>query len=127
MRVLVCGGRVFDDYKAMQLILDTQHEDEPITLLIHGDAVGADRLAARWARSRGVVAKAFPANWARDGKAAGPIRNSAMLLEKPELVIAFPGGKGTADMVRKALAAGVPVSNMRETIGNLCKTKELGK
>jgi hypothetical protein len=109
MRVLVCGGREFQDYAALRLLLDAQHEGEPITLLIHGDAMGADRLAGRWARTRGVVVKAFPANWDRDGKAAGPIRNSAMLAEGPELVIAFPGGRGTADMIRKAMKAGVPV------------------
>lgn len=109
MKVLVCGGREFQDWPALRMLLDAQHEGAPITLLIHGDAVGADRLAGKWARTRRVTVKAFPANWERDGKAAGPIRNSAMLLEGPELVIAFPGGKGTADMIRKAIKAGVPV------------------
>ena len=56
----------------------------------------------------------FPADWIRHGRAAGPIRNEQMLREGcPDLVVAFhddPGlGRGTADMVRRALAAGVPV------------------
>lgn len=54
--------------------------------------------------------RAFPADWHRDGKAAGPIRNRRMLLEgMPDLVVAFPGGRGTADMVRRARAAGIEV------------------
>jgi hypothetical protein len=50
------------------------------------------------------------ADWNTHGRAAGPIRNQRMLDEvKPELVVAFPGGRGTADMVRRAREAGVNV------------------
>ncbi len=49
------------------------------------------------------------AKWETYGKAAGPIRNREMLLNLPALVVAFPGGKGTADMVRQAERAGIPV------------------
>jgi hypothetical protein len=52
----------------------------------------------------------YPADWTRHGKAAGPKRNQLMLdKEKPDLVIAFPGGKGTADMVARAKAQGFKV------------------
>jgi hypothetical protein len=41
---------------------------------------------------------------------AGPIRKQQMLDEgKPDLVVAFPGGRGTAHMVRIARAAGIEV------------------
>jgi hypothetical protein len=71
---------------------------------------GADSLAAAWAMSRGIPTLAFPADWKKDGKAAGFIRNATMLRDgRPELVVAFPGGKGTAHMVNLARAAGVPV------------------
>ena len=49
----------------------------------------------------------MPADWTKHGKAAGPIRNQKMLDECPDLVVAFPGGKGTADMVRRAMKAGI--------------------
>jgi len=49
------------------------------------------------------------ADWETHGRAAGPIRNEKMLTWKPDLVVAFPGGVGTADLVRRAEAAGVPV------------------
>lgn len=115
MKVIVCGGRQFDDFRKISLVLDTQHEETPFSVLIHGDALGADRTAAKWARARRVPTQAFPANWERDGIKAGPIRNSQMLAQRPDLVIAFPGGKGTADMVRKAKAAGVAVTEIGES------------
>jgi len=44
------------------------------------------------------------------GRAAGPVRNAQMLAEgKPDFVVAFPGGRGTADMCKQARARGVKV------------------
>lgn len=52
----------------------------------------------------------YPADWVRLGRAAGPVRNQLMIEQgKPDLVVAFPGNFGTADCVRRAKAAGVPV------------------
>ncbi len=63
-----------------------------------------------WARSRQHQAIARMADWTTHGRAAGPIRNARMLAEyHPDLVIAFPGGRGTLDMVSKAERAGVAV------------------
>lgn len=107
-RVLVCGGRDFPGYWTVFEALDGQHKAAPITLLIEGGALGADRFGRRWAQERGVPFQTFPADWTRDGKAAGPIRNRRMLVEgQPDLVIAFPGGKGTASMVALSRKAGV--------------------
>lgn len=78
--------------------------------MIHGAARGADTLAAQWAQARGVPIEAYPANWARDGRIAGPIRNRHMLAcGRPDGVVAFPGGRGTIDMVAIAEAAGLKV------------------
>jgi len=109
MRVLVTGGRDFDDRALLTDALDRLHAQHGFTVLIHGDASGADRLSGEWAASKGIQVEARPADWKKHGRAAGPIRNSQMLDEQPELVIAFPGGKGTADMVRKAKQAGLEV------------------
>lgn len=71
---------------------------------------GADGLADRAARVLGCDIDVYPADWPRYGKAAGPMRNQQMVDEgKPDVVLAFPGGRGTADMVRRAKAAGVRV------------------
>lgn len=112
MKVLVCGGREFADRDAVFDALDELHEgqDGPITLLIHGAARGADSLGGEWAASRKVPVRPYPADWEKHGRAAGPKRNQQMLDEgKPDLVVAFPGGNGTAHMVKIATDAGVRV------------------
>jgi hypothetical protein len=110
MRILVCGGRDFSDGAALWRMLDVMHANNPVTAIIHGAARGADRTAGNWARKNGVEEIACPADWTAYGRAAGPIRNAAMLADhKPDVVLAFPGGAGTADMVRQARRAGVRV------------------
>lgn len=111
MRVLVCGGRDYNDEPAVFGLLDSLRQRYGRLTIIQGGAAGADELARRWATiqsSSHLINE--PADWKAHGRAAGPIRNQRMLDEhKPELVVAFPGGRGTADMVRRAKAAGVPV------------------
>lgn len=110
MRILVCGGRDYKNISAVRHALQTLHGKRAITLIIEGGATGADRLAREWAVENGVKFQTFAANWTAHGKAAGPLRNALMLAEgKPDGVIAFPGGAGTADMVSKAEAARVKV------------------
>lgn len=110
MKTLVCGGRDYADWRHIQATLAGLHEKRPISLLIAGGAPGADDLAARWAQFTKLPVSVFPANWKHEGRAAGPLRNRAMLtLGEPDLVVAFPGGRGTAGMVRLARDAGVEV------------------
>jgi YspA, cpYpsA-related SLOG family len=101
MKVLVTGGRSFSNRSLLFAILDGLHDGHAFTTLIHGGASGADRLAGDWAASRGIPVEFHPADWQRYGRAAGPIRNQQMLAEKPDMVVAFPGGRGTVDMVRR--------------------------
>ena len=105
-RVLVCGGRDYDDRDRVFSELDAL---QPIRMVIHGNARGADSLAQAWCVSRRVQAVACPAQWSKHGKRAGPMRNEAMLGHSPDLVLAFQGGRGTADMVSRARKAGVRV------------------
>lgn len=106
MRVLVCGGRDFSDFEALDNALSAM----TVSLVLHGDARGADHLAGRWAGDRGIAQVIFPANWKGEGYAAGPRRNLRMLeIGRPDVVVAFPGGKGTAHMIQAAEDAGVPV------------------
>lgn len=108
-RVLVCGGRGYTDRAALWSILDGLGPPE-VSEIISGMAPGADTFAAEWAERFGFPLLKFHADWAKHGRAAGPIRNQRMIDEgKPDLVVAFPGGRGTADMVRRAKAAGIPV------------------
>lgn len=109
MRLLVTGGRDFKDRTLAFATLDNLDREHCIDVVIHGAARGADTEAARWCSVRGVPSWPFPADWSL-GKGAGIVRNQQMLDEAfPETVLAFPGGTGTADMVRRARAAGLPV------------------
>ncbi len=112
MKVLVCGGRAYHDKEAVFRALDNLHTGHarPITRVIQGGGTGADALGARWATLRGIEVQEFRAEWATDGPSAGPRRNQRMLdVARPDLVVAFPGGRGTADMVRRARRARVIV------------------
>lgn len=110
MRILVCGGRDYTDTKRVYEVLDDMLRHSVVDCIIEGDARGVDRIAGYWAKKNRIDLKLFPANWDKYKKAAGFIRNKQMLDEgRPNLVIAFPGGKGTAMMVDIARAAGVEV------------------
>lgn len=78
------------------------------TLIIQGGAKGADALAKRWAIEHGIHSVEVSALWDAFGKSAGYRRNAAMLLLKPDYCIALPGGRGTADMIAKCKAKGIP-------------------
>ncbi len=115
MRVLVCGGRDYDDAVRVGLVLDWLHELFVIETVIHGAAKGADTLAQVWAIENDVVDRPFEAEWDVHGKRAGVLRNTDMLyVGQPDVVIAFPGGRGTADMVAKAKRAKVPVGEIKD-------------
>lgn len=110
MRVIVCGGRDYTDREAAFAALDRFHAQKGITCLIQGGATGADALAYEWALLRRVIAHNVPADWSKHGKAAGPIRNQQMIDKyRPNALIAFPGGRGTDDMMKRAKAARLPV------------------
>jgi len=114
VRVLVCGGRDYDDQAMLFGMLDMEAERNGIYEIIQGGADGADRLARLWCHSRQCRYQNFPADWKAHGKAAGPIRNQRMIDEaSPSKVFAFAGGRGTADMVRRAKKAGLPVIEVR--------------
>lgn len=111
MRVLVCGGRTYSDDTRLFSVLDKLNDAASgVDVLVEGGANGADHMAWAWSVLRGVPSERFEADWENQGTFAGPMRNARMLAEgKPDLVVAFPGGRGTADMVKKARRAGVEV------------------
>ena len=110
IKVLVCGGRNFRSPAQVFRALDRLHQEKLITELMQGGATGADQFAMEWAATKPEIKRyVCYADWETHGRAGGPIRNEKMLTWKPDLVVAFPGGDGTADMVRRAEAAGVPI------------------
>lgn len=114
MIVLVCGGRNFavnNDFERSMLFakMDTLHKERPIDIVIEGGANGADAAVNIWAQRNNIHVATVSAYWGSLGRKAGPMRNQAMLKLRPDLVVAFPGGKGTANMVDIARKAGIEV------------------
>jgi hypothetical protein len=101
---LICGGRNFDCMETFDAVMGQLVGMWGLpSKIVHGAASGADSLADRWGKRVAIEVIAMPAEWEKHGSAAGPLRNEDMLMQhKPKRVIAFPGGRGTADMVRRA-------------------------
>jgi hypothetical protein len=128
MKILVCGGRYFYKYSLLKQTLteildDIWQEDEDIGVtFIEGGAGGADFLTKvfaldemSWLNHPKVLHQQFPAEWKTYGKSAGMIRNQKMLDEgKPDLVVAFPGGSGTDDMIRRSKKANIKVVEVED-------------
>lgn len=121
MKVLVFGSRKWLDQQSVERELT----GFPVgTIIVHGAAQGADTIAGYVAKRLGLEVRSYPANWSKDGKAAGPIRNQRMLdSEHPDKdrmaldqAICFhedPNlGKGSADMAAR-LKKGSPEIPLR--------------
>lgn len=109
-RVAVTGGRNYANSETTQRALALLSPD---VTLVCGAATGADALCAELWESLGRPVERHPADWDRLGRAAGPVRNQQMIDSGVGLLIAFPGGRGTADMIRRAHKSGVPVAEFR--------------
>lgn len=113
MRVLVCGGRDYNDWRYIDWVLQRMRSCG-LTNIIHGDARGADTWAKEWAMAEHIPEIPFPAKWKRPNGTrdlqAGHKRNQQMIDEgHPDLILAFPGGSGTADMIRRGREHNIPV------------------
>lgn len=108
MKVLICGGR---HWKDRRMIRDCMRSLPAGTTVIHGAARGADKIAGEVAGDLGLKVMAFPADWQRLGKAAGPVRNLLMLEQNPDEVWAFHDNlaesRGTKNMLSLATKKGV--------------------
>lgn len=130
-RILVCGGRSYENKELVFRILDAALEAHKEVFIIEGGATGADALAKAWAIDRKQEHITYPAKWNdierpgavirknRYGKpydaAAGGVRNQRMIEEGcPDLVLAFPGGAGTKDMKKRATKANITVVSIRD-------------
>lgn len=104
LKAIICGGRDYGDWYQLSRELSRV---KPTDICVGSDR-GADGLAIQWAQDKRASYRVMFADWTRYGRAAGPIRNERMLTEhKPDIVIAFPGGAGTRNMVALARRAGV--------------------
>lgn len=123
-RFIVCGGREYTDWIAVFYHLnrisekfaaykvegDQRVRTPGIAAIIQGGECGADEMAREWAGVFEISCTTFHADYKRDGDRAGPINNQRMIAEaEADGVIAFPGGRRTADLIARARAAGLNV------------------
>lgn len=102
MRLLVCGGRHFDDTDLVERELSRFHALNDITVIVHGGATRIGATAEAWARRHQVHVIRYPANFSL-GRRGDSERDAFMLGDaRPEAVLAFPGGRRTAELLRKA-------------------------
>ena len=108
MRVIVCGSRGWSDRAT---IADVLCDLPPNTVVVHGAARGADRIAEQEAQKAGLLIEAHSAEWDKYGKAAGLMRNELMARNGADLCIAFWDGhsRGTAHMMEMAAKHGIPI------------------
>jgi hypothetical protein len=114
MRVLICGDRDWSDRDKIKARLERLLDEvEEFITVVEGEARGADTIAREEAEKLGIKVQQFPAQWAAFGRAAGPLRNQAMLESGIDLVIAFhedlSRSRGTRDMVNRAQRARIEV------------------
>jgi deoxyribodipyrimidine photolyase len=127
-RIIVCGGRDYGwvinsnrkktmnaqevkfMFDRLDILRQSVEELGRTLIVIQGEADGADSWAKKWAETNDILNMGFSADWDTYKKAAGAIRNKQMLAEgKPDLVVAFKGGKGTSNMIEQSEKAKVPV------------------
>lgn len=108
-KVLICGDRAYADYDSILAFLKSYYP----SCVVHGAAPGADSLAGKAAKELQIPVKDYPADWDKYNRAAGPIRNTLMLKDNPDidLVVAFhddiENSKGTKHMVNIAHKNGI--------------------
>lgn len=130
MRILVTGSRNWSDRFVIEsALVEAQSELAPLQpgqydyngsdwTIVHGACPygGADYIAEQWAIGCMYKVEPWPADWANFGKAAGPMRNQAMVDAGADICLAFPlpDSRGTWDCIRRAKAAGIPVKIYEE-------------
>lgn len=130
-RLIVCGGRMYGHpYNSYPNAIAEDEDEQRVKLeqarlfevldflrpkeIAQGEANGADSLAKTWALQRGVPCARFPALWNIEGKSAGPKRNRRMFNGfEPDGTVAFPGGRGTADMENVTIDGGAWLVRIR--------------
>ena len=117
MKILVCGSR---DWRLHDPVRERLSVHPPGTIIVHGNARGADTVADIVAGQLGFEIRRYPANWEKYGKAAGMRRNAEMLTQEHpdkddvglDCVMGFSLGpvsksRGTHGMIKLAEKAGI--------------------
>lgn len=113
MRIMVTGSRTWKNFDALNFgLAATWHKmGDPVDpILVHGGALGVDRMSRDIWESRGWTCEEYLADWKGLGKKAGFVRNDVMLNSNIDHIVAFMEGPtpGTCDAFSKSYALGIP-------------------
>lgn len=113
VKVIIAGGRDFNDYELLKSSCDKILEDLIDVEIVSGGARGADSLGEKYAIERGLPIKIFKADWAKHGKSSGFKRNIEMA-EYADMLICFWDGesKGTRHMINTAHKYNIPTTTV---------------
>lgn len=105
MRLAVVGSRGFNDYEYLKATLGKISDD--IDCIISGGARGADSLAARYSREKGIALQEYLPEYDKYGRGAPIVRNR-LIVDDCDTLIAFWDGKsrGTRDSIDYARKRG---------------------
>lgn len=114
-KLIIAGGRTYSDFKQVEASFLAYLEEHKLTseeiLIVSGGASGADRLGEQLSKKHGMAVEVFPADWKKNGKAAGPIRNKEMAIFADGLLAFWDGAsRGTKSMITLAKGEGLVVS-----------------
>ena len=109
MKLAVVGGRTFNDYDRLAIILESLRDSFGFTTIVSGGAIGADSLAAQFADDHNMMKIIHLPNWGLHGKAAGFIRNKD-IINDADMVVAFwnTTSRGTENSINLAKTAKKP-------------------
>lgn len=114
IRVIIAGGRDFNNYALLEEKCDFYLKNQNKIEIVCGLAKGADLLGKRYGRERGYLVTDFPADWNKNGKGAGPIRNQQMADYATHLIAFWDQkSRGTKDMIDRATDKGLTVRVVR--------------
>ncbi len=116
IRVGVTGGRYYRNKSKVWEVLNAAKEKFGDRMfLVVGCATGLDRYARWWADENlaSDKHKTYYADWDRSGNPAGHHRNYAMAISGLDILIAFPGGRGTANMVEQVQELNKQLANIK--------------
>ena len=111
--VAVAGSGPVTDAGPVHFALDRVRAKYPDMVLVHGGGQGAEKIAARWAESKGVHQVVCKPDWNAHGRAAPFRRNDQLLRLLPKGVIGFPGSGISENLLDKAAQLGIPVQRVR--------------
>lgn len=113
MRIIIAGGRDFDDYELLKERCDHLLQNVVVTDFISGGCIGADKLGERYARERGIEPTIFPANWNKYGLGAGPKRNEQMAQNADGCILFWNGRTpGSSNMKKYCIVYGLKLKEV---------------